>query len=132
MKGLRAQGLRERVAGLNDLLSSFLFRSDGKDDDLMRAHARWQDDSVVIAMRHDERADESSAHAPARGMRILAGIITAGELDACGFGEVLSEVVASAGMDSLSILYHSLDCVGVYRSREALVLRLHSWYDGDG
>src|SRR5437899_5320156 len=48
------------------------------DDDLRRRNARRHDQAFVVGMGHDERADETSAHAPTRGPSVLHLVILVG------------------------------------------------------
>ena len=58
---------------------------DGENDDLRRRDTGRQDKTVVIGMRHQERADEPGADAPARRPGELAFAFATFKFDPGGF-----------------------------------------------
>ncbi|MPM97244.1 hypothetical protein SDC9_144417 [bioreactor metagenome] len=81
-------------------------------------------------MGHDDRPDEARGDAPTGRIGKLHLAIPVLELYLEGFCEVLAEVVARAGLQSLFIAHHRFAGVGVVGSGETLSLRLLSLKDG--
>ncbi|MDB6071604.1 MAG: hypothetical protein JWL81_2775, partial [Verrucomicrobiales bacterium] len=129
--GQGAEFLAEGIAGVQDGLFAIFFRGDGEDDNLVGGDAGRQDEAIVIAVGHDEGADEAGADAPGGGPGELARAAAAGELDVGGFGEVLAEEVAGARLDGFAVLHHGLDAQGAFRAGEAFALGFFTGDDGE-
>src|SRR6266540_1675002 len=67
-------------------------------DDLERGEAGRHDQPLVIAVHHDDRADESGGEPPRRRPAVLQLVTLIEILDVEGLGEVLAEVVRCAGL----------------------------------
>ena len=99
---------------------------DRYDDNLDRREFRRQYESVVVGVGHDEGTDESGRDTP-RGSPYVLGLIILIQIgDLEGLGEVLSEEVGGTALQSLTILHHGLDGVGVEGTGETLGLTLHT------
>ena len=107
--GFFAEGGGELLAGVEDGLFGFLFRSDGDDDDVLRGDPGGEDESVIIGVGHDEGSDEAGGDAPRGGVSEFRGAFAAGEADVLGFGKVLAEVVGGSRLDCFSVLDHGFD-----------------------
>lgn len=92
--------------------------ADGDDDDLDGSEAWGADEAVVVAVGHDEGADESGGDSPAGGVDVFEFPVLVLEGDVEGFGELLSEVVRGSGLDGAKVLGHGLDGVGVVGTGE--------------
>ena len=68
----RLEPKREFADGFHDALALFRLSEYRYDDNLRRCKARWNDDPVIIAVRHDQRADHACGKAPACGVDELA------------------------------------------------------------
>ena len=84
---------------------------DRDDHDLVLRQPRRADQALVVAVRHDEGADQARRDAPGRVPDVI-------ELAGCGLErdlerprEVLAEVVARAGLQRLVVLHHRLAAV---------------------
>ena len=130
--GLCAEGFCQGMAGIEDGLTGFFLRGHRKNNNLLRSDARRQHESVVIRVRHDERADEPGANTPTGRPRIFLAAGATGEVDVRRFGEVLPEEVTGAGLDGFAILDHGFDAQRLLRAREALALALLAFDDGNG
>mmetsp|Transcript_9139 Transcript_9139/g.26676 ORF Transcript_9139/g.26676 Transcript_9139/m.26676 type:complete len:420 (+) Transcript_9139:648-1907(+) len=92
----------------------------GHDDNLRRRHLRREHEALVIGVRHDERADEPRAHAPARRPNHLALALLVLELHIEGLGEILAKEVRGATLQCPAILHERLDGVRLHGAGEAL------------
>ena len=93
---------------------------------------RRQHRAIVIRVRHDDRADQSRAHPPARRPGQLLGIGTRYELDAAGLGEVLAQKVRGSRLDGFAILYHGLDAERLDGAGKALAFALFAGENRQG
>jgi len=75
----------------------------------MRRHPGWQDQAVVVAVRHDQAADHPRRHPPRRRPGVLQGLVAALELNLERLGEVLPEVVRRAGLQRAAVAHQRLD-----------------------
>ena len=64
-----------------------------------------QNETVVIAVGHDNRADQTGRDAPGGLERILQRVVAAGERHVIRAGELVAEVVARTGLQGLAILH---------------------------
>ena len=85
---------------------------------------RGEDESVIVAVRHDEGSHEPRRNAPRRrpGVDFLAVLIL--ELDLLGLREVLPQEMRRSRLQGLPILHHRFDCERRHRSGEAFAFRL--------
>ena len=99
---------------------------------MLRRQSRRQDDAVVVAVRHDQRADKPRRNAPRRrpSERFLALLIE--EFDLLGPGKILPEEVRRAGLQRFAVLHHGFDAVGVHRAGKAFAGRLFAFDDRHG
>ena len=118
-----------RLGGLEHL--GVLVRGDGDDDDLRGRDARGQDEAVVVAVGHDDRADHARGGAPGRLERVLELVVAAGEGHVIGAGELVAKIVARRTLKRLAILHHALDGVGRLGAGKLLLLGLAAGNDGD-
>lgn len=58
------QSIGELAAGFDDGCFVFLFGGERNDDEVIGGDAWWEDEAVVVAVSHDEGADESGGDAP--------------------------------------------------------------------
>ena len=105
---------------------------DGEDDDLNGGDLRGQHKTVVVAVRHDDRADHARRGAPGRLERILHLVVAPGERDVIGTGELVAEVVGRCALQRLVVLHHALAGVGGFRTGELFLLGLAAGDNGDG
>ena len=117
----RGQDLVDRIGALPDR----------HDDDLDRGEAGREDEAVVVAVRHDDRAHQTGRNAPRRVERVLPVAGFGLELEVEGLREVLPEVVGRSRLQRLAVLHQRLDAVRVVRAGEFLLLGLQSLEDGD-
>ena len=99
---------------------------------LGRSDARRQDQTLVIAVGHDDRADNTGGNAPGGLIHILKRVVLIGVLHAEGAREAVTEVVRGAGLKRLAVVHHGLDRVGVLCTGEALLRGLFALDDRDG
>ena len=91
----------------------------------MRGCDAWRDDeSIVVRVHHDESSDESRAHAPTGRPGVLELTLAGLELNAGGFGEILTKEVRGSRLDGLAVLHHRLDTIGALGTWEALAFAL--------
>src|SRR5690606_22799883 len=76
---------------------------------LVRRQLRRHDQPLVVAVPHDQRADEARAEAPRGGLRERLLVVLIVEADVESASEVLAHVVAGARLQRLAIAHHRLD-----------------------
>jgi prolyl-tRNA synthetase len=103
---------------------------DRYDDYLYRSQVRRKYQTVVIGMRHDKRSHQTGGNTPGGSPNILQLVLLIDELYIERLGEVLSQEVGSTALQSLSVLHHRFDGVGVEGTGKTLVGRLHALYHG--
>ena len=94
--------------------------------------ARRQDEALVVAVGHDDRADQAGGHAPRGLLHVLQGVVLIRVGHVERLGKAVAEVVARAGLQRLAVVHHGLDGVGLFRARKALLLGLFALEDRDG
>ena len=109
--------LVDEAADLRLVLGALEDRDDGRH---VRRDPRREDQPLVVAVGHDERADQPGAYAPARRVRVRLLLVPAEELDLERLGEVLAQIVAGAALQRLAVLHQRLDAVGDDRPGELL------------
>ena len=131
---LRAQagGLQARDELLGLLGHAGLVRCDGQHDHLDRRDVRRQDEAAVIAVGHDQAADDPRGHTPRGLVRIGLLVVLVGVGDVERAGEPVAEVVARAGLERLVVVHHALDRIGVHGAGELLLVGLVAADDGHG
>ena len=124
------------LQALHDLLCGLghagLVRGYRQDDDLDRRDPRREDQTVIVAVGHDDAADDPGGHAPARLVRVAQLVFLIRERDVEGLCKAVSEVVAGAGLQGLAVMHHALDGIGVFRAGELFFLGLVALDDGHG
>ena len=98
--------------------------SDRHDHDLVRRDARRQHEAAVVAVRHDDGADEPRRHAPGRAPDVLHRLVARLERDVERLREVLTEVVRRAGLQRAAVAHQRLDRVRAERAGELLAFAL--------
>ena len=104
---------------------------DGHDHDLNGRDGRGQDQAVVVAVGHDDSADQAGGRAPGGLERILQGVVAAREGHVIGAAEFVTEVVARAALQGLAVLHHRLDGVGRLGTGKLLLVGLAALDNGD-
>lgn len=64
LERLLAQACGKVLASVEHRLSAFLLGRDWQDDNLLGGNPRWEDETVIIRVGHDKRADETGRNAP--------------------------------------------------------------------
>ena len=93
---------------------------------------RGQHQAVVVAVGHNDGADQAGRRAPAGLEGILQGIVPAGERHVIGPGEFVAEEVAGTGLQGLVVLHHALDGIGGLSTGEFLLVGLAALHHGHG
>ncbi len=104
----------------------------GDDDDLHGRDARRQDQTVIVAVGHDDTADDAGGQTPGGLVRMLLPVLAVGEGDVELLGKAGAEVMARAGLERLVVVHHALDGVGVYGAGELFLLGLVAADDWHG
>ena len=91
---------------------------DGHDHHLDGRQAGRQHQALVVAVGHDDGADEAGGQAPGGGPGVLQLVVLIQELDVEGLGEVLPQEVRGAGLQGAGIAHHGFDGVGAARPRQ--------------
>ena len=85
--------------------------SDRDDHNLNRSDCRRQNQAVVVAVGHDDAADQTGGNTPRSLVRGLRFVLTVLELDFKGFGKVVAEVVGGTCLQALAVVHHRFDGV---------------------
>ena len=87
-------------------------------DQLCRRDARRQNQSVVVAVYHDDAPDQTGRYAPGGVVWVSLFIITVQVGNVKGLGKMLSEVMGSTGLQSLSVMHQRFHGIGCGSARE--------------
>ena len=112
------------IDGLHDAVTFFRLAEDRDDHHLSRREPRRDDDSAIVAMRHDERPNHARRQAPAGRIHVLPISRFRLKRHVESFSKILPQMVGGAGLQRFPVAHHGLDRVGVMRAREFLRLRL--------
>ena len=93
-------------------------------DDLHRRKLRRQHQPVVIAVRHDERADEPRRSTPRGRPAELFTVVRSRVFDLKRTREVLAQVMTRARLQGPSVLHHRFNRISAQRTGELLALGL--------
>ncbi len=99
--------------GGEDLLGFLRFARDRHDDDLRGRDRGWKPQALVVAMHHDDGAEQPRRNAPARLPCVLKLIALIEEANLERLGEILSEEVRGPALQRASIGHQPLDGVGL-------------------
>ena len=110
--------------GGSALQNALLVLGDGQHHHLNGGHLGRQHQAVVVAVGHDDAADEPGGHAPGSLEGVGFLVVLVGELNAKGSGKAVAEIVGGTGLQSLPVVHHALDGVGRLRAVELLLLGL--------
>ena len=106
--------------------------SDGQNDDLNGGDLGGQNQSVIIAVGHDHRADHPGRAAPGGLEGVLLLVVPAGKGNVVGTAELVAEVVGGRALKRLVIFHHALHGVGRFGAGELLLLGLLAGHHRDG
>ena len=127
-----ARGAETVAQGGGGLQHALLVLGDGDHHHLGGSDHRGQHQTVVVAVGHNDGADQAGRRAPAGLEGILQGIVAAGERHVVGPGELVTEEVAGAGLQGLVVLHHALDGIGGLGTGEFLLVGLAALHHGHG
>ena len=125
-------GSQPVAQGRGGLQHALLVLGDGDHHHLGGGDDGGQHQTVVVAVGHDDGADQAGGRAPACLERVLQGVVAAGEGHVIGAGELIAEEVAGAGLEGLVVLHHALDGVGGLGAGELLLVGLAALHHGHG
>ena len=108
----QAQSLNALLQTVSGIQHALLVLGDGNHNHLNGGDGGGQNQSVVVAVGHDHRADQAGGAAPAGLEGVLQGVVPAGKGDVIGPGELVAEVVRGGGLQRLAVLHHGLHGVG--------------------
>ncbi len=103
--------------------------ADRHDHDLIRRDERRQHEPAVVAVDHDDGADEPRRHAPRRAPDVLHRLVARLERDVERLREILAEVVRRAGLQRAAVAHQRFDRIGPERAGKLLALALHALDD---
>ena len=83
-----------------------------------------QNQAVVVAVGHDDTADQTGGNAPGGFVGIGALVVLVGEFNAECLGKAVAEIVGGAGLQCLTVMHHALDGIGRFRAIELLLVGL--------
>src|SRR5437762_13918774 len=95
-----------------------------------RREPRRQHQALVVAVRHDEAADEPRGRAPAGRPRMIELALLVLKLDVERLREILPEEMARARLQRLAVLHHRLDTQRMNRPGKLLPVTFGPHYNG--
>ena len=104
----------------------------GDDDDLNGRNARGQDKTAVIAVGHDDASNDTGGETPRGLHRVLLHVVLIGKGNAELLGKTVAEEVTRTGLESLLVMHHALDGVGVDCTGELFLIGLVAADNGHG
>ena len=111
----------QSVSGVKN---AFLVLCNGTDDDLCGSDRGGENESVIVAVSHNDRADHTGRNAPGCLVRVLDLIVACGVLDVESLCKTVAEVVSCTALKSNAVVHHGLYGVGLNSTRELLLLGL--------
>ena len=89
-----------------------------------------EDAADVVAVGHDDTADQAGGYAPGRGVdRVGVTVLRlVGDIESAR--KVIAKIVGGAGLQGAAVLHHRLNGEGSIGTGKALVGRLLSWQRG--
>ena len=118
------QAGRNTVRGLHHARSLFGLPKDGNDGHLDRRKFRRNDDAVVVAVSHDQRADHARRKSPARGINELASSLLRLERNVESFREILAQMMRRSRLKRLAVAHHGFDGIRMIGARKLLAFGL--------
>ncbi len=109
-----------------------LVLGNGQDHHLGGSDLGRQHQAVVVAVGHDDAADETGGHTPGGLVGIGLLVVLVGELNLKCLGEAVTEVVGGTGLQSLAVMHHALDGVGGLGTVELFLVGLAALGNGHG
>ena len=105
---------------------------DRDDDDLHRRDLRRQDEAAVVAVGHDDAADQTRGDAPGRleGVDLLVVLIRIENVER--LGKAVAEEVGRARLQGLAVVHHALDRIGRLGAVELFLVGLLAARDRHG
>ena len=122
--GADSCGLDLLKQSLRSLGDAGLMLGHGHHNHLDGRDAGRQNKAVIVAVGHDDTADNAGGHAPGGLEGVLLLVVLVGEGDVELPGKAIAEEVAGAGLEGLLVVHHALDGVGIHRAGELLLVGL--------
>ena len=107
---------RQLIGGLDNSGACFFFWRDRDDHNVCRRDARRQNQTIIIGVRHDQRADHARGHAPARRPAEFLFAVARLKLNPAGAREILAKEMRRAGLHRFAVLHHRLDAQRLHRA----------------
>ena len=101
-------------------------------DNLDGGHGGRQHQAVVVAVGHDDGADQAGGHPPGGLEGVGQLVVPAGVLDVKSPGKPVPEEVGGARLEGLSVVHHGLDGVGGLGPGKLLLVGLAALQHRDG
>src|SRR5450432_4667779 len=105
---------------------SFLAFINRNDHNLNRSDPRWQNQSLIITMRHYQGTYQAGAYAPTGCPYIFQFILLIRKFHIESLCKILAEKMRSAGLKCFSILHHSFYTIRVNSSSKSFAGGFHS------
>ena len=121
---LHTEGGQSLLHILRSGKDAFLLHLNRNDHHLGGRHIRRKNQSVVIAVHHDDGADHAGGHAPGCLVDILEFIVFVQVLDLKSSRKAFAEVVAGAALQGLAVVHQCLDGVGCLGAGELFLIGL--------
>ena len=131
-KALSAQFKRERITCFQNFDACIFLRGNRQNHNLCWRDSRRQNQTVVIAVHHDDGSHHSRGHTPARSPAKFLFPFAVLELNTARFGKVLSQEMRSAGLNGFPVLHHRFERQGLDRAGELFAFGFRSGEDRKG
>ena len=114
------------------LADTGLMSGNRDDNDLDRSDFGRENQPVVVAVGHDDRADHSCGGTPGGLEGILKLVVPPGEGDIISTGELITEVVGGRALQRLVVLHEALNGIGRFRTGKFFLFGLTAAHHRDG
>ena len=123
----RTKFFYDRTNAIVDGVELFLTLINRNNNHLNRGQLRRQHETIVIGVSHNQSTHQACRYAPRCSPNIFEFVIFIDKLHVECLGEVLTEEVRCARLESLTILHHCFDGVSFQCAGKAFVSRLHTF-----
>ena len=110
---------------------AFLMLCYGNNNNLNGCYLGRQDQTVIVAVCHDDGTDHTGGNAPRGLVRILDGVVACGVGNAERSCKAVTEVVGGTALQRITVVHHGLNGIGSHSTRELFLLGLLTDDSGD-
>ena len=114
----------KRAAVVEDHVALRFVTDDGQNRHVRRRQPGRHHQAVIVAMDHDQPADQACRYAPGCGPDMFKSTLPRLVLDSRCPGEVLPQEMAGTGLQRLAVLHHGFNAQRTHGAREPFGCRL--------